>query len=154
MLNQSKQLTHALLRIVTGVLFACHGGQKLFGWFGGFGGVPGNTVEFMTLMGFAGILELFGGLALLVGGLTRPVALLLSGEMAVAYFMAHQREGLLPIQNHGELAVLYCFLFLYFAAHGAGALSVDRVLKGHSVAELFEAPHEGAVPRPAERRAR
>lgn len=121
-------ITHVLLRIVAGLLFLDHGGQKLFGWFGGFGGQPGSTVPLMSLMGFAGILEFFGGTCILIGLFTRPVAFLLSGEMAVAYFKAHFPHGFWPLQNHGEPPVLFCFIFLYFAAHGAGGLSVDAAL--------------------------
>ena len=117
--------THAMLRIVAGFLILCHGGQKLFGWFGGFGSDPGGTAPVMSLMGFAGLLEFFGGAALLLGLLTRPVAFLLSGEMAVAYFMAHQPHGSLPIENRGELAVIFAFLFLFLSVHGSGGLSLD-----------------------------
>src|SRR5437016_6506781 len=119
---RAMQVTHVLLRLVAGLLIMHHGGQKLFGWFGGAG--PGGTVPLMSLMGLAGVLEFYGGAALLIGLLTRPVAFLLSGEMAVAYFTAHQPHGMWPIQNHGEPAVLNCFIFLFFVAHGAGALSV------------------------------
>jgi putative oxidoreductase len=113
----------SVLRIVTGFLFLFHGTQKLFGY------PPGEhgPVELMSLMGFAGVLEFVGGVLLLLGLFTRPVAFILSGLMAVAYFMAHASQGLLPIQNGGELAVLYCFVFLYFAAAGAGPWSVDAV---------------------------
>jgi putative oxidoreductase len=77
-------------------------------------------------MGVAGVLEFFGGLLILVGLLTRPVAFILSGQMAVAYFMAHAKQGFLPIMNRGELAVLYCFVFLYLSAAGGGSWSVDH----------------------------
>jgi putative oxidoreductase len=121
--------THVLLRVVAGFLFMCHGGQKLFGWFGGTG--PGGSVELASLIGVAGILEFFGGLALIVGFLTRPVAFLLAGEMAWAYFTVHQPHGALPIENHGESAALFAFVFLFFSTHGAGAFSVDAAL-GHA----------------------
>ena len=114
---------HILLRIVAGLLLLHHGGQKLFGWFGGLG--PGITVRPLSEMGIAGILEFYGGAALLLGFLTRPVAFLLSGEMAVAYFTAHSPHGFWPIQNKGELAVAYCFAFLFIAARGSGIWSVD-----------------------------
>jgi putative oxidoreductase len=81
----------------------------------------------MSQMGLAGILEFFGGIAIVLGLLTRPVAFVLSGEMAVAYFQAHQPHGFWPIQNHGESAVLYCFIFLFLAGHGAGSLSLDAL---------------------------
>jgi len=141
---RAMQFTHALLRIVAGLLLMQHGGQKLFGWFGGVG-PNGGTVTLMSLMGFAGVLEFFGGSALILGLITRPVAFLLSGEMAVAYFTAHQPHGTWPIQNHGEPAALLSFVFLFYAAHGAGPMSVDawfRRRRGSTV----EAPIE--VPRP------
>lgn len=114
----------AALRIVTAYLFIPHGTAKLFG-------VPHlamfDGLQLMSLVGLAGILEVFGGALLLVGLFTRPVAFLLSGFMAVAYFMAHASKGnaLLPLLNQGELSVLYCFAFLYFVFSGAGAWSVD-----------------------------
>jgi putative oxidoreductase len=119
LLARHSESTYALLRFVSGVLFACHGAQKLFGWLGG------QTVPPASLMGLAGIIELVGGTCIALGLLTRAIAFLCSGEMAVAYFMAHAPRGPWPIENHGELAVIYAFLFLYVAAHGAGALSLD-----------------------------
>ena len=116
----------ALLRIVTGYLFMAHGTAKLFG-------IPHiktfDSLQLMSLVGFAGVLEVFGGALLLIGLFTRPVAFVLSGFMAVAYFMAHASQGhvLLPILNQGELAVLYSFVFLYFVFAGAGAWSVDSL---------------------------
>jgi putative oxidoreductase len=112
------------LRIAVGILFMQHGGQKLLGY------PPiGPKVELISLMGLAGVLELGGGALILIGFLTRPVAFILSGEMAVAYFKAHAPGGFWPAQNHGELAVVYCFVFLYLAAAGAGPLSVDALRK-------------------------
>lgn len=113
----------AILRIVVGVLFAMHGSQKLFG-------APGDKppVELASLMGVAGIIEFVGGLLIAVGFLTRPAAFLSSGTMAVAYFMAHASQHALPIINQGEPAVLYCFVFLYIWAHGAGIWSIDSML--------------------------
>jgi putative oxidoreductase len=119
------QLTYALLRMVAGLLLLQHGGQKLLAWFGGMGGTPGATVQLMSQMGLAGVLEFVGGTALLVGLFARPVAFLVSGELAVAYFQVHQPHGAWPIQNHGEPAVLFSFICLFFAAHGAGPLSLD-----------------------------
>ena len=113
-----------LLRIVVGFLFFCHGAQKILGWFAE-PGAPKMSFKFPELPWFAGILELVGGALIALGILTRPVAFLLSGEMAVAYFMAHAPHGFWPILNHGELAVLYCFVFLFLAAHGRGPYSVD-----------------------------
>lgn len=116
----------ALLRIVTGYLYLTHGTAKLLG-------VPHvanfDNLRIFSLMGLAGILELVGGVLLLIGLFTRPVAFVLCGEMAFAYFMAHASQGyvLVPMLNRGELAVLYCFVFLFFAAAGAGAWSVDAL---------------------------
>ncbi len=116
------------LRIVTGFLFFCHGAQKMLGWFAGAG--PARTTPvFPELVWFAAVLELVGGALVVLGFLTRPVAFLLSGEMAVAYFKAHAPGGLLPIVNRGELAVLYCFVFLFLAAHGGGPYSVDGAMR-------------------------
>jgi putative oxidoreductase len=114
----------SLLRIVAAILFMQHGAQKLLGYPPG-----GAKVELMTLAGVSGILELVGGAFILFGLLTRPVAFILSGEMAVAYFKVHAPGGFWPIQNHGELAVVYCFVFLYLAAAGAGPLSIDALRK-------------------------
>src|SRR5687767_4351006 len=114
----------AVLRIITAFLFIQHGTAKLFH-------VPHipamDGVQLVSLAGLAGALEVVGGLMLLVGLFTRPVAFILSGEMAVAYFMAHAPGNFLPILNSGELAVQWCFLFLYFWAAGPGAWSVDNL---------------------------
>jgi putative oxidoreductase len=115
-----------LLRIVTGFLFMPHGAQKLFGWLGGMGG-GGQTAPFLGLIWFAGVLEFIGGLAILLGVSTRPVAFVLSGFMAVAYFMGHAPKGFWPVLNQGELAVLYCFIFLLLSAAGGGPLALDRL---------------------------
>ena len=115
-----KAITHNALRIVAGFLFTLHGVQKLFG------GLGGNQVEvLMSQRGIAGILEFFGGLLIMVGLFTRPVAFLVSGQMAVAYFIAHAPNGFWPIMNRGELAAFYCFAWLFFCAHGAGKYSID-----------------------------
>ncbi|MEO8225504.1 MAG: DoxX family protein [Gammaproteobacteria bacterium] len=116
----------AALRIVTAYLFMAHGTAKLFG-------MPHQPMfdglKLMSLMGLAGILEFFGGALLLIGLFTRPVAFVLCGFMAVAYFMAHASQGsaLVPMLNGGESAVLYCFVFLYLAVAGAGAWSIDAM---------------------------
>jgi putative oxidoreductase len=116
----------AVLRIVTAYLFMAHGTAKLFG-------MPYQKMfdglQLMSLSGLAGVLEVFGGLLILIGLFTRPVAFVLCGFMAVAYFMAHGSQGnvALPMLNGGELAVLYCFVFLYFVFSGAGAWSVDAM---------------------------
>jgi putative oxidoreductase len=116
----------AALRIVTALLFIQHGTAKLFGFpemAGGGGGSPGGL---SLLMFVAALLELFGGLAILAGFLTRPVAFLLAGEMAVAYWAMHvPRGGFFPLTNGGDLAVLFCFVFLYMVFAGPGALSLD-----------------------------
>jgi putative oxidoreductase len=122
------RMSHVMLRIAAGLFFMLHGGQKLLGWFGGFG-EPGGTAPLMSLMGLAGVLELFGGLAIVLGLLTRPVAFVLSGEMAVAYFMAHvPRGGIWPIENRGEGPALFCFIFFFLAFNGSGGFSLDEVL--------------------------
>jgi putative oxidoreductase len=113
---------YALFRIVAGFLFMFHGLQTVVGMVGG---MQGSTAAMMTMPWFAGIIELVGGLLLMIGLLTRIAAFICSGEMAVAYFMVHQPRGAWPIQNGGELAALYCFAFLYIAARGAGIWSVD-----------------------------
>src|SRR4029078_6954781 len=103
---------YAILRIVAGLLFACHGTQKLFG----FPGTNPPLPNIASLPGVAGIIELVCGILIAIGLLTSIAAFLASGEMAAAYFLAHIKASFWPILNHGELAVLYCFLFLYFAA--------------------------------------
>jgi len=125
--HRAQAFTHNLLRITAGLFYLMHGGQKLLGWFGGMDG-QGMTATLSTLPGVAGGLELVGGSLMLVGLFARPVAFLLSGEMAVAYFTQHFPHGFWPIQNHGEPAVLYCFVWLYFAGSGAGAFSLDHLL--------------------------
>ena len=110
-----------VLRIVVAVLFITHGTQKLFG----FPETPMGPVPLASKLGLAGILETVGGIAALLGLWTRPVAFVLSGEMAVAYFTAHAPRGLWPLVNGGEIAVLYCFIWLFFAAAGPGAFSVE-----------------------------
>ncbi len=117
----------SLLRIIAGFTFSLHGLQKIFGLFGGLGG-GGVTAAFPSLMWAAGVLEL-GGMLLLAGLFTRPVAFLLCGHMAVAYFMGHSWRGFWPVVNGGELAVLYCFVFLYLAIAGPGPVSLDRILR-------------------------
>lgn len=134
LMTRFRDVTVALLRIVAGLLFMQHGLQKLLGWFGGFGGQPGSTAELFSLMGLAGVLETFGGLLLVLGLFTRPTAFIIAGEMAVAYFMAHAPNGGAPIQNQGELAVLYAFVFLFFSANGPGPFSIDRNVLGRTTA--------------------
>ena len=114
----------SILRIATALFFLQHGLAKLVG----FPHVPYfDGLQLFSLIGLAGVLEIVGGVLLLIGLFTRPVAFILSGEMAVAYFMAHAPQGFFPILNQGELAALYSFVFLYFAAAGGGAWSLDAV---------------------------
>lgn len=112
----------SIFRVVTALLFLSHGIVKLFGFPAG--AAPGQ-VPLLSLFGFAGVLELVGGLAVMLGIFTRPIALVLSGQMAVAYFMVHAPMGFYPVLNMGELAILFCFNFLYLAFAGAGAWSID-----------------------------
>jgi putative oxidoreductase len=123
----------SVLRIVAALLFMQHGLQKLFG-------IPPSDhqmppFQLFSMFGIAGVLEFFGGLLLLAGLFTRPVAFILSGEMAVAYFKAHFPQSFWPILNRGELPVLYCFVFLYFAVAGGGAWSLDRLWR-HETEEV------------------
>jgi putative oxidoreductase len=113
---------YALLRVVVALLFLCHGLQKIFGLFGG---VNGAAVPLGSLMGAAGIIEIIGGVLIALGLFTGITAFILSGEMAAAYFMGHSPNSFWPIENQGEVAVLYCFIFLYMATQGAGIWSLD-----------------------------
>ncbi len=128
-----------LLRIVSGFLFFQHGAAKLYGWF------DATVHPFPELTFFAGVIEFFGGLLLLFGLFTRPVAFLCSGLMAFAYFIAHAGRGFWPYENGGSLAALYCFVFLYLVFRGGGGFSVDGLLarrrtRETSVAEGADAP--------------
>lgn len=116
----------SVLRIVTAFLFMAHGSQKLLGYPPALQPRPGPM---STLSLIAGILELFGGAFVLLGLFTRPVAFILSGQMAVAYFMSHAPQGFWPILNRGELAAIYSFVFLYFFAAGGGSWSLDQLLQ-------------------------
>ena len=122
-------IAYFLLRVVAGLLFFQAGSMKHLGWFGGVPGSGGAPVPLLTQVGIAGVLEVYGGIAVMLGLFTRPVAFLLSGEMAVAYWQFHAPNGAWPIVNHGEAAVLFCFIFLYMAARGGGEWSVDSLLK-------------------------
>lgn len=117
--NRLEPHAYALMRIVAGLLFLFHGLQKLFGMYGG------RTVGLASQAGAAGMIELAAGVLIMIGLFAAPAALIASGEMAAAYFIAHYPHGFWPIQNRGELAALYCFVFLYIATRGSGIWSVD-----------------------------
>ena len=124
-LGRFSETAYTLLRIVAGLMFACHGSQKLFGFPGdGKGGAP-----IASMMGAAGVIELVGGLMIALGLFAGFAAFLASGEMAVAYFMVHAPNGFWPLLNKGELAALYCFLFLYIATRGSGPYAVDAAFR-------------------------
>jgi putative oxidoreductase len=126
-MNRAAQITYFLLRVVAGFLFMQAGGLILFGWFGGMPG--GQTVRLISQTGIGGVLEFVGGILIVLGFSTRPVAFILSGMMAVAYWQFHAPNGAWPIQNQGMPAVLFCFIFLYMAARGAGDWSLDAVIR-------------------------
>ncbi len=122
-LGQYSPYIYAILRIMAGLTFAFHGIQKLFGF-------PGNKppMPLASLMGVGGLIELVCGLLIALGLFASYAAFIASGEMAIAYFMLHAPKGFLPIVNQGDLAVLYCFVFLYIAAYGSGVWSIDRLI--------------------------
>jgi putative oxidoreductase len=120
-LGKYSSFFYALMRIIAGALFACHGAQKLFG-------VLGGQKQEATLMIAAGVIEFAAGILIAAGLLTSIVAFIASGEMAAAYFKQHYPAGFWPIVNRGELAVLFCFVFLYIASRGSGILSIDALL--------------------------
>ena len=115
---------YSLMRLMAGFLFACHGAQKLFGVLGS------PSMVRVPLMLAAGIIEFFGGVLIALGVFTTIAAFVASGEMATAYFTQHFPHGFWPIRNHGEMAVLLCFVFLYIASRGDGAWSARSLLKG------------------------
>jgi putative oxidoreductase len=119
-----RTLTLTTLRVIPTLLYMEHGVQKTFGLLGGFG-PSGGTAPLVSLYGLAGIIETFGGLLLVLGLFTRPVAAVLFCEMMIAYAKAHAPQGFWPILNHGELPLTFGFIFLFFAAHGAGPWSLD-----------------------------
>ena len=129
LLSRYKVHSLTLLRVLTGFMFIEHGAQKLFGLLGGFGGQEGATAPLFSIMGFAGVLEFFGGLAILLGLFTQPVAFILSGQMAVAYFMFHFPKSFWPVMNQGERAALYCLIFLLLATIGGGSFNLDSFFK-------------------------
>src|SRR5512140_1008971 len=120
-LGKYEEAIYLVLRVVTGLLFACHGAQKLFGAFGG----PRASNGMMLV---SGSVEFFGGVLVALGLVTVIAAFFTSGEMAVAYFTVHAKGGIFPILNRGELAVIYCFVFLYIVFRGPGLYSIDNVI--------------------------
>ena len=127
-MSRAAQVTYFLLRVVAGFLFLQTGGLILFGWFGGMPGQPGPP-PLLSQTGIGGVLEFFGGTLIVLGLLTRPAAFVLSGMMAVAYWQFHAPQGGWPVQNQGMPAVLFCFIFLYMAAQGAGDWSLDALVR-------------------------
>lgn len=125
-LNRYSNVTYALFRVFAGVLFLLHGTQKTLGFPPS---AQGGTMPIASLPGFAGIIELICGALIALGLLTGIAAFIASGEMAVAYFMAHASHNFWPIVNKGELAVLYCFAFLYIASVGGGRFSLDAMIR-------------------------
>ena len=125
-LGFGSEYIYSISRAVAGFLFSLHGAQKLFGALG-----AERSVDLASLMGFAGGIEFVGGILIMVGLFTPWVAFLASGQMAAAYFIAHNPRGFWPIMNGGELPALYCFVFLYFATRGSGPLSLDRLIRRH-----------------------
>ncbi len=126
--ERAVQITYFLLRIVTGLLFIHTGGMILFGWFGGMPGQP-SPPPLLSQTGIGGILEFIGGIAILLGLFTRPVAFILSGMMAVAYWQFHAPQSPWPAQNQGMPAILFCFIYLYMAAKGSGTWSLDSFIR-------------------------
>ena len=124
LLGKYSPYLYAVLRIVAGLMFAMHGTQKLFGTPG-----DGRRMPLTSRMGAAGVIEFVGGVLIALGLFTSCAAFVASGEMAVAYFKQHAPGGALPILNRGELAVLYCFVFLYMAAQGSGIWSFDTLMR-------------------------
>jgi putative oxidoreductase len=139
-MNRAVQITYFLLRVVAGLLIIQTGGLILFGWFGGTPGNPGAP-SLLSQTGIGGVLEFFGGIAIVLGLGTRPVAFILSGMMAVAYWQFHAPHGRWPVQNQGMPAILFCFIFLYIAAQGAGDWSLDALLRRNRAAP----PSEGSA---------
>ena len=135
-LSDLNPISLTILRVVTALLFMQHGLQKMFGWPPG--GFDTGPFELFSLVGCAAAMELVGGALLVLGFLTRPVAFLLAGQMAVAYFMVHFASGIgkpggfFPVTNGGDLSVLFCFVFLHLFISGPGAMSLDARVKSHS----------------------
>jgi putative oxidoreductase len=127
-MSRAAQVAYFLLRVVSGFLFCQAGGLILFGWFGGMPDQP-SPPPLLSQTGIGGVLEFFGGILVMLGLLTRPAAFVLSGMMAVAYWQFHAPQGGWPVQNQGMPAVLFCFIFLYMAAQGAGDWGLDALLR-------------------------
>jgi putative oxidoreductase len=125
-LNRFADPVYCIMRLFVGLMFACHGAQKILGWFAKPGGASEPLDAMMTTGGW---IELICGLLIAIGLLTRPAAFLASGMMAVAYFMVHAKGSFVPIVNHGESAVLYCWVFLFIFFYGPGRISVDALMK-------------------------
>jgi putative oxidoreductase len=123
--QQAIRISYLLLRVVAGFLFFQAGAMKIFGWFAP---MPGGLPPAFSQLWIGGILEVVGGLCIVGGLFVRPSAFILSGQMAVAYWQFHAPKGTWPIQNHGQPAVLFCFLFLFLAAYGAGQDSLDALI--------------------------
>src|SRR5262245_30889296 len=126
--DRFSQVTYFLLRVVVGLLYIQAGTVKHLGWFGGMPG-GGGPAPLFSQPGIAGVLEVYGGIAIMLGLFTRPIAFVLSGEMAVAYWQFHAPHGTWPIQNQGQQAVLFCFIFLYMCTRGAGDWSLDALIR-------------------------
>jgi len=134
-LNRFADPIFCIARLIIGLMFACHGGQKILGFPPGGHGTP---TEMMGIVG--GWIELVGGFLIAFGLLTRLAAFIASGEMAVGYFMAHAPGGIFPIQNHGEPAVLYCWFFLFVVFYGAGRWSLDSLIFNRGTSATATAP--------------
>jgi putative oxidoreductase len=141
--------THSLLRAMTGALFMQHGLQKLFGLLLSPDRPWNGAPDVLSQMWFAGVLELFGGALILLGLFTRPVAFLLAGQMAVAYFQSHAPRSFFPVLNGGEHTVLFCFVFLYLFAAGAGPASLDAAWRLRRGRDISARPPERAATRAA-----
>ena len=126
-LRSVSEVVYSVTRIVVGFSFTLHGVEKMFGVL-----TRDEPVELFSLMGAAGLIEMVAGGLITVGLYTPWAAFLASGQMACAYFLAHQPRGFWPIENSGESAVLYCFVFLYFATRGSGPVSLDRIFRGRN----------------------
>jgi putative oxidoreductase len=120
-LSNHEGRAYLLLRLVFGFLFACHGASKMFGVLGAHRIAPGANLDYLSA-----VIELVAGALIFIGLFTRPAAIIACGEMAVAYFMVHAKGSFFPLVNHGELAVIYCFVALFIATRGAGNFGIDR----------------------------